>query len=256
MEVISKLVEIPISIDRMSIALITEYSKVSIRRTTSKIDKRLRVYIDSIFVGRLDSKANELVYQHIISNRKFFSKVTTAKYYYRPQITIQVNLIGDLMENNYKRESYQYSRYARNCKVTAENWLNSLRRQFQGLESVSGIYRIYNKTSGMSYIGQSTDLNRRLFSEHLNNLLQGKHPNHKLQHDWNLKPNSIHIEVLASGTPVNDLNELEAKYIHMYQSYTHGYNQTFDGHSSPQFAGREELLLEFSYANRRELDIG
>ncbi|MDN3698353.1 GIY-YIG nuclease family protein [Vibrio cortegadensis] len=255
MEVITKLIEIPIFIDRVSIALIDEYSKVSIRRTTSKKDTRLRVYIDSIFVGRFDTITNELVYQHVISNRKVVGKVTTATYHYRPDISIQITLVGALKENRNQTSKLRHNRGSKNNKVTPENRLKKLENELQELDSISGIYRIYNNISGKSYIGQTVNLKRRLFSEHLNNLIQGKHTNLALQHDWNVKPDSISIEVLASGIPLSDLDKLEAQYIDKYHSYTYGYNQTFDGQRSPRFAETEELVLEFSYANRRELDV-
>lgn len=55
---------------------------------------------------------------------------------------------------------------------------------YKNLKNVSGIYQIYCKSSGMSYVGCSVNIGNRL-SQHLGKLKLNKHYNKNLQKDYN-----------------------------------------------------------------------
>lgn len=255
MDIISKVGEIPPIIDRFTIALFSIKSKVSIRRTTSKIDTRLRVYIDSTFVGRLSEGDEQIVHNHLREGKEVVSKVINAKYRHRAQIIIKLSL----MDSNKAKQSCKKLKptrcLPRTYNVTHKKRFKEISRELDWLGELGGIYRIHNSTSGKSYIGQSLNLNRRLIKEHLPLLMKGKHSNLSLQNDWIKSPSDIHFEILTNGNESECLDELEEKYVHLYNSYTHGYNKTRDGKGNMQSLEPDCIEVEFCYANRREIDI-
>ena len=91
---------------------------------------------------------------------------------------------------------------------------------------VSGIYRIICRKNGKVYIGQSQDLGRRKI-EHWTALLKNKHPNIRLQRDFNNFGVSFAFEVVEV-CPVPLLNERELFWIKEYNATNpaFGYNKS------------------------------
>ena len=96
------------------------------------------------------------------------------------------------------------------------------------------IYKIENKTTGKCYIGQTVDFQRRK-STHINKLRRNVHVNSKLQNAW-IKYGEedftfdcweFQIENLE------ELNDLECKYINKYNSIENGYNLAPGGGKPP-----------------------
>lgn len=86
------------------------------------------------------------------------------------------------------------------------------------MAAICGIYKITEKTTGLSYIGQSKDIFRRL-TEHTNSDINEWHK--KL----NEHPEDFTFEILETCSP-QLLDEREKYYIQMYNTYNNGFNLT------------------------------
>lgn len=88
-----------------------------------------------------------------------------------------------------------------------------------------GIYRIYNTINDRSYIGQSTDIKRRL-QEHYRmlNLLTQSHHSDKLQEDWDKYGADVFRAEVVEECPENLLDEREKYWIDFYEAGSEGYN--------------------------------
>ena len=90
----------------------------------------------------------------------------------------------------------------------------------------SGIYRIYCKVNGKSYIGQSTRLRERLY-QHKYYLNKNKSHHTLLQEDWNkYGQDEFEEEVLEY---CDNLDEREIYYVKKFESFEVGYNTTTGG---------------------------
>lgn len=92
-----------------------------------------------------------------------------------------------------------------------------------------GIYKIENLHNGRVYIGVSVNVERR-FYQHKNLLLNGKHPNKGMQHDYLASGSDAVDSVfsfmqLGEGISVKDVDEVEAIYIKKYASSGETYNR-------------------------------
>lgn len=99
---------------------------------------------------------------------------------------------------------------------------------------VGYIYRIINKVTGQSYIGQTINIKRRQ-REHFSALRDNKHENPKLQASWN-KYGEENFEFEYWEFQLNcqeKLNELECEYIDKYNGLTEGFNLTVGGNKPP-----------------------
>jgi hypothetical protein len=76
----------------------------------------------------------------------------------------------------------------------------------------SGIYSIHNKISKKSYIGQSTNVYKRLI-HHKYELLNNKHPNSHLQRSFNKYGKEVFIFSILEYCNIDNLNEKEIYYI-------------------------------------------
>lgn len=92
--------------------------------------------------------------------------------------------------------------------------------------SVSGIYKITNKLSGLCYIGQARDIRER-WREHMKCGLGIDTPaSNKLYQAMKKDGIDNFTFELLEKCPVSQLDEKESFYINLYQSKEYGYNST------------------------------
>ena len=98
----------------------------------------------------------------------------------------------------------------------------------------SGIYMIENQVNGKTYIGQTSDLERRK-KEHLNKLKNKTHHNLHLQNSFNkYGEDNFVFKTIKRNIPKSQLNSLEQRYIKVFKSSNpkFGYNLTNGGESN------------------------
>lgn len=102
---------------------------------------------------------------------------------------------------------------------------------------IAGIYIFKNNINGKCYIGQGISLRKRI-KHHFSNIKTKRYdlPLYRAIEKYGL--HNFTIDILESFIPnpdltndelIQNLNELEIKYIEKYQSYTNGYNCTKGG---------------------------
>lgn len=99
---------------------------------------------------------------------------------------------------------------------------------------VGYIYKITNKKTHQNYIGQTIDINRRKRT-HFNRLRKGIHDNPKIQASWNkYGEDSFDFEYWEFQISCEqELNELECKYIEIYNGLDQGFNLIPGGGKPP-----------------------
>jgi group I intron endonuclease len=97
--------------------------------------------------------------------------------------------------------------------------------------SVSGIYKIINKTNGKYYVGSSTDLAER-WIQHKQRIKYQTHPNSHLQNAWNKYGESAFDFVIVEKVPKEKLIEVEQKYLDLSKNeQDRCYNQNFSANA-------------------------
>lgn len=92
-----------------------------------------------------------------------------------------------------------------------------------------GIYGIYNLQTNKWYVGQSTDLHKRI-TTHKSLLRHSKpHENHHLLKAWEIYGEESFEFYVLEECDKNQLNEREIYWIGLLDSYFNGYNQTLGG---------------------------
>ena len=118
-----------------------------------------------------------------------------------------------------------------------------------------GIYKITNKITNKSYVGQSNDIKRR-FQEHCN---KGKTSRIPLDQDiLQLGSDNFYLEVLEECS-VEELNEKETYWITKLNTVNNGYNQNYGGQTNligelnPKSKLSEEDIVKIrqAYANHK-----
>lgn len=91
------------------------------------------------------------------------------------------------------------------------------------------IYKIVNKITNQVYVGQTTNLQRRL-ENHLSALRNNNHVNPKLQSSWN-KYGEENFEITSQiyDLTKEELNKKEIEEIQKENSYENGFNLTLGG---------------------------
>lgn len=92
------------------------------------------------------------------------------------------------------------------------------------------IYSIINTINNKRYVGQTLNIDERLY-DHFYMLLKNEHHSHKLQNAYNLYgKDAFKVEYrMISCKDENELDKLEIKEIDLFDSYENGYNQTRGG---------------------------
>lgn len=101
------------------------------------------------------------------------------------------------------------------------NWTN---KEFKPY-NVYGIYVIWNWISEKGYVGSSKRMGDR-WRDHRNDLIKGRHYNHKLQRSWNKHGKRAFRLYILEYCEENTRTNLETSWIEILNSYENGYNQT------------------------------
>lgn len=112
--------------------------------------------------------------------------------------------------------------YERKINVHNDGFLN-LRQEikFSHKENIIGVYIIWNKTKNKYYVGQSKDVNKRIYQGHFCSSGPKKYCFFK---DWD--NNDEFLVKIIPCTTKDELDRLEKMYIEQYNAFKGGYNRT------------------------------
>ena len=126
--------------------------------------------------------------------------------------------------------------------------------------NICGIYLIKNNRNGLTYIGQSIDINKRI-KEHFRKSFAGRT---LIDSAIASEPQNFSWEVLTECDR-EDLNYYEKYYIYYYDSMNHGYNRNFGGksvgilrgeqHHNAKYTDEEILNIRKDYVSHTMLDL-
>lgn len=113
------------------------------------------------------------------------------------------------------------------------------------------IYHIKNIDTGKEYIGQTVDIDWRLY-KHFNALKKGTHHSNKLQRSYNLhgKDKFKVTYEQREFESYEDLLLAERKEISKYDSYYNGYNETLGGEGHSVIFGFDTMVLLYQIGQR------
>ena len=125
---------------------------------------------------------------------------------------------------------------------------------------ICGIYLIKNNKNGLTYIGQSIDIHRRI-KRHFDGSQKGRA---LIDYAIAKEPQNFSWEILIECTR-EDLNYYENYYIYYYDSLNHGYNRNFGGHSvnilmgekhpNTKYTDEEILNIRKEYVSHTMLEL-
>lgn len=101
-----------------------------------------------------------------------------------------------------------------------------------------GIYKFTSKTTGLSYIGKSIDIERR-YREHRTKDDGYTFHNARKEHGWE----DFEFEILEICNP-EELNQKEQYWIAFYNSYHNGYNETPGGEGN-SMSGKRKPVAQY-----------
>lgn len=111
-----------------------------------------------------------------------------------------------------------------------------------------GIYMIKNMSNNKVYIGQSTNIDKRL-NAHKYKLNKNKHENSHLQNSYNKYGSDMFVFTKICECDKSELNEKERFYIKKYKSYisNYGFNLTKGGDSKIEFSSETIDKMRMSH---------
>ena len=119
--------------------------------------------------------------------------------------------------------------------------------------SVSGIYKIINKSNSKYYVGSSVNIYRR-WQRHKSQLEKQCHNNKHLQSSWNKWSKNNFEWTIIEECPKEKLVETEQKYLNIAKNEQDKcYNQLFLSYSSLGFKYSEESKLRLSLSHRGKI---
>ena len=119
-------------------------------------------------------------------------------------------------------------------------------------KKITGIYMILNQESHKAYIGQSTDIRKRLF-RHSELLNEGKSKNKSLQSDWNkLGAKAFTFHILEECS-THSLSEREQFYLDTVQNQYNKSRKATPGSQNPNYM-KTSIHLTVSGASKAEID--
>lgn len=117
---------------------------------------------------------------------------------------------------------------------------------------VSGIYAIKNQVNGKVYIGQSVDIYTR-WNNHKYSLNAGNHPNTHLQNAWEKYGADNFVFEVVCECKSSVIDDLEKKYISIYNSYKNGYNNDLGGHKgNRQFSDETKRKISKALLGKKQ----
>lgn len=93
---------------------------------------------------------------------------------------------------------------------------------------MTGIYGIHNTITDTWYVGQASDVQKR-WGEHRSTLKHNNHHNQYLQRSYNKYGESAFEYVILQESSIDELNDLECKWIIEKDSFDNGFNLTLGG---------------------------
>lgn len=121
---------------------------------------------------------------------------------------------------------------------------------YRNSSSLCGVYKITNNVNGKVYIGQSVSIQTR-WKEHINSLKRGDSRCTLLQRAWNkYGEENFTFEILELCTE-DMLDEIEIKYINIYNSCNQGYNIESGGNVNKRLSENTKELLRQSHLGKK-----
>lgn len=121
--------------------------------------------------------------------------------------------------------------------------------EYRTPDALCGIYKILNNVNGKMYIGQSINIKAR-WKDHINALNRGDSHCALLQRAWNkYGQDNFSFEILELCNE-DMLDEVEVKYIEMYDTINNGYNIETGGNKNKQLSGKTKQLLREAHLGK------
>lgn len=114
--------------------------------------------------------------------------------------------------------------------------------EYRTPDALCGVYKITNNVNGKVYIGQSINIKNR-WKDHVYALNRGDSNCTLLQRAWNkYKQNSFSFEILELCLE-NELDNVEIKYINLYDAINNGYNIEPGGNENKHLSGKTKQKI-------------
>jgi group I intron endonuclease len=117
-------------------------------------------------------------------------------------------------------------------------------------DAICGVYEIINKINGKKYIGQSINIMAR-WKDHIKVLNQNRSSCRLLQRAWNkYGENSFTFNILEQCSE-DQLDDIEIKYIQMYDTINNGYNIESGGNAQKHLSEETKQKLREAHIGRK-----